>query len=230
MDRYQQFRRIIPKYHLRGAAQRLILIKIASAIVLWAMVSPNIETMTYLIIGFILLLIIAPLFAILPSARQKEQMNMRKEAMAKGISVELTSIHDPIPHQEKYISNTGKRLEPILKVAAYRVGRKKPRHWRLSPAIDWELERGEDSSPDLPGTWCWSQAKPDALSKEMGNFLVNEIASLPDDVVKIDEMNYVLSVYWHERSGEAGLSSTVRFLNGCIEIPLHDLQNDLESE
>ena len=186
--------------------------------------------MTYLIIGIILLLIIAPLFAILPSARQKEQMNMRKEAMGKGISVELTGILDPIPHQDKYISNTGKRLEPILKVAAYRVLRKKPRQWRLSSAIDWGLERGEDNAPDLPDTWCWSQAKPDALSKEMVGFLVNEIASLPDDVVKIDEMNYVLSVYWHERSGEAGLASIVRFLNGCVEIPLHNLQGDLDQE
>ena len=118
----------------------------------------------------------------------------------------------------------------MLKVAAYRVSRKKPQHWRLSPVVDWGLERGEGSSPVLPGTWSWSQAKPDALSVEMENFLVNELASLPDDVVKIDDMNFVLSVYWHERSGEVGLASIVRFLNGCIEIPLHDLQNDLESE
>ena len=197
---------------------------------LWPPVSPNMETMTYLIIGIILLLVIAPLFAILPSARQKEQMNIRKEAMGKGISVELTSIQDPIPNQDKYISNTGKRLEPILKVAAYRISRRKPRHWRLSPVINWGLVRGEDDAPDLPGTWCWSEAKPEALSEEMGNFLVNEIASLPDDVVKIDEMNYVLSVYWHERSRQAGLASIVRFLNGCIEIPLHNLQDDLDPE
>ena len=150
--------------------------------------------------------------------------------MDKGISVELTSIQDPNPRQDKYISNTGKRLEPVLKLAAYRVGRKKPGHWRLSPVISWGLERGEDCSADLPAKWCWSQARPDALSEEMGNFLVNEVASLPDEVVKIDEMNYVLSVYWHERSGEEGLASIVRFLNGCVEIPLHNLQDDLEPE
>ena len=59
--------------------------------------------MIYLIIGFALLLIIAPIFAILPSARQKEQMNMRRKAMAEGVSVELTSIQDPVPNQDKYI-------------------------------------------------------------------------------------------------------------------------------
>ena len=186
--------------------------------------------MAYLIIGIILLLVIAPLFAILPSARQKEQMNMRREAMGMGIGVELTGIQDPVPRQDKYISGTGKRLEPILKVAAYRVSREKPQHWRLSPVISWGLERGEDASPVLPDTWRWSQAKPDTLSAEMEEFLIRELATLPDDVMKIDEKNYIVSAYWLERSGPAGLASIVRFLNGCIEVPLHNLQDDLNPE
>lgn len=182
--------------------------------------------MTYLIIGFILLLVIAPLFAILPSARQKEQMKMRREAMDKGISVELTSIQDPVPRQDKYLSNTGKRLEPLLKVAAYRVVRKKPLEWRLSPVIGWGLERGEEPCPGLPEPWRWSQPKPDVLSEEMKVFLARELSSLPDDVVKIDEVNYVLSAYWLEGSGEVGLASIVRFLNGCVAIPLQNLPDD----
>ncbi|MBQ73653.1 MAG: hypothetical protein CMQ20_01360 [Gammaproteobacteria bacterium] len=186
--------------------------------------------MIYLIIGFALLLIIAPIFAILPSARQKEQMNMRRKAMAEGVSVELTSIQDPVPNQDKYISNTGKPLEPVLGVVAYRVSRKKPRQWRLAPQIDWVLERGDQHSPDLPGTWCWVQSKPDALPAEMEKFLIRELACIPGDVVRIDEKNYVLSIYWHESSGEEGLASVCRFLSGCIEIPLHYLKDDLDPD
>jgi hypothetical protein len=182
--------------------------------------------MAYLLIGFILLLIIAPMFALLPSARQKEQMNLRNAATGKGIIVELTSILDPIPRQDKYISNTGKRLEPLLKVVAYRVSRKKPRHWRLQPSVDWGLERGDEDAPELPGTWRWNPLKSDDLPLKIERFLVSELASLPDDVVKIDEINRVLSIYWHERSGDDGLAVIVRFLNGCIEIPIDYLEAD----
>jgi len=184
--------------------------------------------MTYLIIGFVLLLIIAPIFAILPSARQKEKMRLRGKAMAAGISVELTSIQDPIPNQDKYISNTGKPLEPILRLVAYRLSRKKPRQWRLVPQIDWALERGEESTKDLPGTWFWVQPKPGAMSEEMENFLVRELACIPGDVVRIDEKNYVLSIYWHENSGEKGLAEVCKFLNGCIETVLYKPQDNLE--
>ena len=186
--------------------------------------------MSYLIIGFILILIIAPVFAILPSARQKEQMRLRKQAMESGISVELTSIRDPIPRQDKYISNTGKSLEPIVKLVAYRMPRTKPRHWRLSPAIDWALERGDAEMPDLPGLWRWSESKPETLSEAMNEFLRNELISLPDDVVKIEELNYVMSIYWHERSGEVGLASILRFLNGCIDIPLRPVGESPEDD
>ena len=67
--------------------------------------------MIYIIIGLVLLLIAAPIIAVLPSKRQKEQMKLRQQAMAQGISVELTSIDDPIPEQKKYITGTGKQLK-----------------------------------------------------------------------------------------------------------------------
>ena len=51
--------------------------------------------MVYVLIGVILLAIIVPIISVLPSARQKERMQMRMVARAAGVSVELTSIDDP---------------------------------------------------------------------------------------------------------------------------------------
>ncbi len=168
-------------------------------------------------------MIIAPIFAILPSARQKEQMKLRKLAMGQGIGVELTTIVDPIPKQDKYLSNTGRPLDPILSVAAYRLARPAPRSWKKPDSIDWAVERradsASDSSGDLPDSWHWVESKPDALPAAIELFLQQELALLPAEVVKIQEATNVLTVYWHERSGEEGLDRVIRFLQRCTEIP-----------
>ena len=104
--------------------------------------------MVYLIIGVVLLLIIAPIIAVLPSPRQKEQMALRQLAMGLGMNVELTRITDPVPKQDKYISSLGKSLEPILKVIAYRKARKMPAEWRRAAIINWAIERRLASQDD----------------------------------------------------------------------------------
>lgn len=183
--------------------------------------------MAYFIIGFVLLLIIAPMFAILPSARQKKQMRFRKEAMGQGIGVELTRIDDPIPDRDKYLSSTGKPLAPILGVAAYSLTRPKSDEWRISPRIDWILERKAEISPDLPGHWHWHKSRPAEMSREFEDFLVRELPSLPGDVVKIQEVNDRLVIYWHELSNEEGFASLVAFLRGCIAISPDIMHDDL---
>ena len=184
--------------------------------------------MGYLIIGFVLLLIIAPIFAILPSARQKEQMRLRKRAMDQGISVELTRIEDPIPRQDKYMSSTGRPLEPILAVAAYRIARPKPREWRISAQIKWVVERQAENSTELPGRWHWDGSKPEEISPEFEEFLSRELSYLPDDVVKIQEVNSSLVVYWHESSSEEGLAAIVRFLQGALSVYPYKMYDDLD--
>jgi len=174
--------------------------------------------MTYLIIGIAIIFVIAPIFAILPSARQKDQMKLRQIAMGQGVRVELTSIQDPIPRQDKYLSNTGKPLSPLLSVAAYRKVRPKPEQWRLAPRLDWSVEKREIQSKNLPGNWHWTSGKPSTISDEFESFLRVQLDNLPDDVVKIEEINYFLSIYWHESSGEGGLSSIVRFLDACTKV------------
>ena len=190
--------------------------------------------MTYLIIAIALLFVIAPIFAILPSGRQKEQMKLRRSAMSKGISVELTRIQDPNPHQDKYLSNTGKPLDPVLSIAAYRKGRPRPKQWRISPRIDWTLENDEIRSTDLhsselPGNWHWVPSKPSDLSDDFESFLKQELESLPADLVKIDDKNYFLSVYWHESSGDEGLAAIVRFLDACTKQLSYEPDDEIDS-
>ena len=183
--------------------------------------------MIYIIIGLVLLLIAAPIIAVLPSKREKEQMKLRQQAMAQGISVELTSIDDPIPKQKKYVTGTGKQLKAVLQVAAYRIVRQQDRDWRREPEANWSLERRAVAQDiELPGTWCWLDDKPDNLTPEFIRYLTDKMSHLPEDVVRIEEVNRVISVYWHERSEEAGLQSIVEFLTGCLAIkPITDVSD-----
>ena len=52
----------------------------------------------------------------------------------------------------------------------------------------------------------------------MQAFVVAGVALLPDDVVCIEENNRIVSLYWHERSGQSGLHAVRDFLNGCIAV------------
>ncbi|HAK52538.1 MAG TPA: hypothetical protein DCM54_11645 [Gammaproteobacteria bacterium] len=185
--------------------------------------------MVYIIIGTVLLLIIAPIVAVLPSARQKQQMAMRRQAMGLGVNVEITSITDPIPKQEKYLSSTGKQLEPNLSVTAYRVARKMPQSWRKIPLVNWTIERRVASEgDDLPGTWCWDPNKPNDMSKELTDFIVAEIVSMPDDVVRVDENNRIISGNWHERGDVDGVQQIATFLDGCARRPEVKVDDDFE--
>jgi hypothetical protein len=177
----------------------------------------------YVIIGVVLLLIIAPIISVLPSARQKARMVMRQAAMAAGVAVELTSIDDPNPKQDKYIGNTGKAIPPVLKVVGYRLQRKRVRDWRQLPVVEWALER------DLERQWHWQSDPGDSMSPELRSWLQARTQELPDDVERVEEQSYNIRVYWHEaKAGDEVV--VVGFLKDCAQIPLHPIGDEMDAD
>lgn len=169
--------------------------------------------MVYVLIGVILLAIIVPIISVLPSARQKERMQMRMVARAAGVSVELTSIDDPNPKQDKYIAYTGKPLPAVLKVVAYRLQRKRERDWRQLPRVSWCLLK------DLENNWYWKPEPSAVMNKELAGWLEEVAPDLPTDVIQIEEDAYNICVYWHERTmGDE--QAVLDFLKHCAELPL----------
>jgi hypothetical protein len=173
----------------------------------------------YVIVAVVLLLVIVPIFSVLPNARQRGQMAMRNAARSAGVSVELTSIADPNPDQDKYTSHIGKKIDPILKVAAYRVQRRRERDWRQLPQVNWCLQK------DLGGHWHWTEPASEFMSDELCVWLDENINTLPNDVMQVDETSYNVTVYWHERvKGEE--EKVFSFLKHCAGLPLHKPQNE----
>lgn len=175
--------------------------------------------MVYLIIVVAILLVIGPIIAILPSKRQKEQMAMRKVAMSRGLSVQLVNIRDPDPAPDAYLSNTGKPLEPIMKAMAYRIARRRPTDWRLIPQVDWCVFRKRDApAGELPAGWAYEREPGDQMSNDFKGFLATHLDNLPSDVIKVEEVNYLLSVYWNERGGLDAVNAVLAFVDECREI------------
>jgi hypothetical protein len=169
--------------------------------------------MVYVLIGVILMVIIVPIISVLPSARQKERMQMRMIARAAGVSVELTSIDDPNPKQGKYIAYTGKPIPAVLKVVAYRLQRKRARDWRHLPKVSWCMFRGLDNN------WHWKAELNEAMNNELAEWIEAVAPGLPPDVVQIEEDSYNICVYWHERS-KGDEQTVLGFLKHSSELSL----------
>lgn len=180
--------------------------------------------MVYLIIGVILLLVIAPIFAVLPSGRQKERMALRKLAMSKGFTVALTRIEDPDPDPGKYLTNTGKPIDRVMDAVAYRAVRRRPSNWRQLPRTDWSVVRRRDAtSADLPPGWAFEGDASLQISNDFKGFLSTHLANLPADVLKVDEENFYVSVYWNEHGGADAVNDIIGFLNACREIQPYEM-------
>jgi hypothetical protein len=177
--------------------------------------------MAYVIIIIILLVIIGPILSLLPSKRQKQQIAMRKAAMDAGVSVALTRIDDPDPDPEQYLSNTGKPLERVMPVVAYRRFRPRPDSWRQRPEIAWALIRQQSADVEgLPPGWQWQDTRLADLPPVLSQYLMGGIGGLPDDVIRVEEQKFIISIYWRERADSQGLTKLLDFLRDCAALPL----------
>ncbi len=143
------------------------------------------------------------------------QMKMRNVARQAGVMVELTSIDDPNPKQEKYTSHLGKALPPVLKAIAWRFQRKRDTDWRQQPKVGWCLYR------DLDNQWHWREQPPEAMSQALRAWLDAAVKKLPEDVEQVEESVYTISVYWHERQ-QFTEGAVIDFLKDCANLPLHE--------
>ena len=146
---------------------------------------------------------------------------MRQAAMAAGVSVDITTIDDPNPKQDKYVSqSTGKPLLAKLKVVGYRLQRRRGDDWRQKPGVHWCFERRLKAGEVAMGALTAVLFPRQQLSAELVEFLGTEVPLLPVDVEKVEEVAYNITVYWHEK--EAGSERhVIDFLKRCAQLPLH---------
>ncbi|MFT7684873.1 MAG: hypothetical protein ACI9FB_000214 [Candidatus Azotimanducaceae bacterium] len=180
--------------------------------------------MVYLISIFVFLMILAPVLAILPSAKQRDQLKKRKLAMARGVRVQLTHIDDPDQDPAKYLSNTGKPLARKLPIVAYRLARPRPEMWREGVVNEWALHRdlrGSESTFFDFGVRGWHcvDRPPNGFEESWKNFFQLKLPRLPADVVRVEEKKYMLTIFWNE---EGEVDEILEFLSTCAQLTIVD--------
>ena len=157
--------------------------------------------MEYALIAALLLVVILPALAVLPSPGERRQARMRQQATAEGVTVQLASL-----------PALGKG-QAELRLAAYRVQR--PKEGR---GASWCLQRRpskDAKEPRLGGMAV--QALPRVLSQAFLTFLETQVGKLPLDVEQVQEEGGVISIYWRER--QAGTErQVIDFLKHCRSI------------
>lgn len=143
---------------------------------------------------------------------------MRAAARNEGVAVELTSIDDPNPVQDKYLSPTGRALPPALKTAAWRVQRKRETGWRSLPPIHWCGVRRQSG-------WDWISLPVELMDDDFCQWLIAAVERLPQDVEQVEEASFNISVYWHETT-EGTESDVFEFLNQCRDRQLYKSVDD----
>lgn len=153
--------------------------------------------MTVLIIVLAVILILGSALWVLPSPRQREQMNMRREAMLKGLQVKLTKIKD--------LEYPGEETHCI----AYRLARQREQGLK---AQAWMLYRHAQSNEELqiPG-WLYDRSEG---AHRFGDVqpISELLAQLPDDVIAVQSSGSALSVYWNEQGVMDDVATILRVL------------------
>jgi hypothetical protein len=153
--------------------------------------------MTILIIILAVVLIMGSALWVLPSARQRQQMAMRRAAMAKGMQVKITRIKD--------LEYPGEEMPCI----AYRLPRQRvndPSHH------EWMLYRHSEADPELhiPG-WLYDREKGRHRFSD-GGAIAKILLRLPSDVKAVQATAGAVSIYWDERGDIQDLDTILQVL------------------
>ena len=144
--------------------------------------------MAYLLAAFLVLLVAAPVYWIMPTPRQRQQARLREVARKLGLQVQVVSL----PQQRR----ARVRREAQAKGTAYRLrGRK-----GVTPRA-WEVVRTDD------GGW-----ETETLHGDGREAVLNVAREMPADVIALQSDAGGVAAYWRERGGEAAVKDIHRLL------------------
>ena len=159
--------------------------------------------MEYLLVAALLLVVVLPILAVLPSPRERAQARMRLAAREAGLAVRLATLPTQPPSRSK-------RPRQLMAYTAQRPP--------AASGASWRLERQATPDAKLPRLGgLTAAALPPGLSQPLLTFLETQVGKLPLDVEQIEEIEGVISIYWHER--QPGTErQVIDFLAHCRQI------------
>lgn len=160
----------------------------------------------FIIIG-ILFLCAAPIFWVLPSAQQRQQAQLRQQAMQLGFQITLVRLPAPNPAPQERVDGAGRPLHPTIGCSRYALPwlRRPPDGslWRAIRAFGKADPLMTDRR--LPAGWLWYAAghrQPPALNDDEAKAIAHCLDALPQDTPALEKTDRELAVFWQE-NGDA---------------------------
>ena len=150
--------------------------------------------MNWIVIVLILIAAFGPVLWILPSRRDRRLAKMRSRARVLGMQVELTQLPDLAAEPTARVTAGGRRLEPMLSCAVYRLPMLQPAraapHWRL-------LRSASDAAGPHAG-WQWDS--PVVGDGGYWRTISAVLDELPVDALACSAQATEVACWWLERA------------------------------
>ncbi|ARN75673.1 hypothetical protein [Oceanicoccus sagamiensis] len=150
--------------------------------------------MSYLVIALVVVMVISPIFWIMPSPKQKRQMQLRQRAMSVGFLVKLADM----PQTHRAQVRKEKPEQGVVYRLPWEVKRKHPE------GVDCLLMRNpsEEAGPALTGF-------AEQLQQQMRACLDD----LPDSVQALEYAQPGFAIYWREQGNAELIDSLYQRLS-----------------
>jgi len=166
--------------------------------------------LNWLIIALILLAAFGPILWLVPSRTDRRLAKMRARARVHGIQVEVTQLADLYAPPTARVTAGGRRLEPTVQCAVYRLGLSQP----AKAAPRWKILRGPNSSSGPVAGWqLESAADGDA---EYWQRVADVVRELPADALACAADASEVACWWRERASGENAVASVDALHGSL--------------
>lgn len=162
---------------------------------------------TTLLVVIIFAMVISPIFWLMPSRRQRYQMELRKIALHEGLRVRI----------EKFELN-GEKIPAV----AYRWFRDadnkvKTHRFRLAHVSRLEKEQLEARGEAFVDDWLWLERPIPDVSEEQLEALKSVLTELPEDAMIFEAGTATITLWWRENGTEEQVQA---FPELCARLPL----------
>ncbi len=169
--------------------------------------------MGWIIIGLVLVSLVGSMMWMMPSPRQRVQAIFRREAMQKGMQVQINRLEFPRaigeaePETQSCVTYSLSRTGNSARPAAVKVT-----PWRIFK-VNGHANRG------LPKGWCWARGE-DSMGDPALEKLANIIQDLPADVYMLESTPLAVSLCWWEQGREDAVDNVKHVLERVVsELP-----------
>ncbi|WP_145999211.1 hypothetical protein [Oceanicoccus sp. KOV_DT_Chl] len=133
--------------------------------------------MSYIIIVVVMAVVLSPIFWMMPSPKQKRQMQLRQHAMNLGLQVKICDL----PQTER----AKVRREPVVQGVIYR--------------LPWRSKQRDVFQHIVQRSDLETEPFQKAGSRDWQTLVGATLAALPDTVVAIEYATAGLAIFWREQ-------------------------------